>query len=1177
MKLLSIKITIFLLVINYPVFAQNLEWAKAFGNNQVETAKAIATDVNGNVYTIGEAEGVIDLDPGPNVFNLNGNGNWEYVYIQKLDKDGNFIWAKELHEVNSFDMGLVVDADSNIYISGYFNSPADFDLGSGTFNVNTGNVFILKLNSMGDFVWVKTITASGNETNLEVDKWGNIYLAGHYNGYGTSTDFDPGVGVYSLTSSDPNYDVYILKLDSSGNFIWAKSVGGYYGHDYARAIKTDTEGNVYCLGEFMPNNNTDFDPGPGVHSIQASGNSSKTDIFVLKLDSSGNFIWAKGFGGSEHDYASDLVLGPNHEVYTIGDFAATVDFDPGVGVINQTSNAYHDIFIHKMDSGGNFVWVKTLGGVVTDQVCSIQMDKSNDLYIAGTVYGQVDFDTDNASLDILALARDYFILKLDDTGSTIWARVFGGGSDDYTRTMVIDSFNNIYMAGTFQQTVDFDPGSGTFLLSEIPNSANPEKVFIQKLSQGKVWGQIFIDLNQDCILDANEPTIEGQSILIHPIGLYSTTDEFGIWTIDSLPVGTYTVEIDTSGLWRPSNCVISFDVTNANEPLKVNPLGIYSIAPCPAPDLAISAPFMRPGFTNQRTKVRIGNKHSASDILLPSQFQVTLDDAMSVEYVGFPNVSLGNNIYNLTLGALYPGEYEDFVIYFRLDSTELLGKTLCSSIEMLSFDTCVLDTIPNTTGISCSSSFDNSHLDVTANCNGGDILFSIKNNGVGAMNCLSQVRLYLDGTIILLDTIQLNVGDSLDYVFTGDGRTWRMEVDQHPLHPGNSRPSATIELCGNSMNWTPGLVNVFPQDDADPIIDIYCGEVTGSYDPNDKTGFPLGQGILHDIEQNQDLEYLIRFQNTGTDTAFTVIIRDTLPNELDIYSIEGMTSTHEYSFRIYGPRVLEWRFDNIMLPDSNINYEGSQGSVRFKINQVMNLPIGTTIENSAGIYFDFNPPIITNTTLHTIDSFTTITLITDTISSGDNCISYTFNGNTYNQSGVYYHPVSINGQDSIYVLDVDILTDTTVLRWGSILTARQTNANYQWLDCDNGLSPILGATDQSFTPTANGNYAVEITSGSCTITSSCYNITNVNTDIIEKSNISLFPNPTKDELVIDFGDWQEDATIKIFSLDGRLLNQFSSIRDQQTTISLGTYPEGLYLIEVQLGAEVPQTFKVVKW
>src|SRR5690606_16653903 len=122
----------------------------------------------------------------------------------------------------------------------------------------------------------------------------------------------------------------------------------------------------------------------------------------------------------------------------------------------------------------------------------------------------------------------------------------------------------------------------------------------------------------------------------------------------------------------------------------------------------------------------------------------------------------------------------------------------------------------------------------------------------------------------------------------------------------------------------------------------------------------------HFISRNQKIDYLIQFQNTGTDTAFTVIIRDTLDTDFNIFSVQSGVSSHPYTFRMYGPRVLEWKFSNILLPDSTTDEPGSHGYVIFSVDQNLNLVNGTELNNTADIYFDFNAPIITNTTSHII-------------------------------------------------------------------------------------------------------------------------------------------------------------------------------------------------------------------
>jgi uncharacterized repeat protein (TIGR01451 family) len=177
-----------------------------------------------------------------------------------------------------------------------------------------------------------------------------------------------------------------------------------------------------------------------------------------------------------------------------------------------------------------------------------------------------------------------------------------------------------------------------------------------------------------------------------------------------------------------------------------------------------------------------------------------------------------------------------------------------------------------------------------------------------------------------------------------------------------------VEGCRKNAS-TPivtGFASNFANDDEHISVDVDCQPIIGAFDPNDKTGYPLGFGATKGVPQNQDIEYMIRFQNTGTDTAFTVVVRDTIEGNLDIKSIEWGASSHKYSPDIYGQNIIKFTFDNINLVDSFTNEPRSNGYVRFRIKQKKDVAFGTKIQNSAGIYFDFNEPVITNKTLHTV-------------------------------------------------------------------------------------------------------------------------------------------------------------------------------------------------------------------
>ena len=236
-----------------------------------------------------------------------------------------------------------------------------------------------------NFEWAKayggTFFDYGN--SITVDNSGNVYTTGSFVG---TADFDPGAGTFNLTSAGGT-DVFIQKLDASGNLLWAKAFGGT-STDQSNSITVDASGNVYATGNFK--GTVDFDPGAGTFNLTSAG--SYDDFFVQKLDASGNFLWAKAFGGTSTDQSNSITVDASGNVYTTGSFGYTVDFDPGAGTFNLTSAGGADVFIQKLDASGNFIWAKAFGGTSTDQSNSITVDASGNVYTTGGFGNTVDFD-----------------------------------------------------------------------------------------------------------------------------------------------------------------------------------------------------------------------------------------------------------------------------------------------------------------------------------------------------------------------------------------------------------------------------------------------------------------------------------------------------------------------------------------------------------------------------------------------------------------------------------------------------------------------------------------------------------------------------------------------------------------------------------------------------------------
>ncbi len=245
--------------------------------------------------------------------------------------------------------GVAIDGSGNAYVTGRFGRAADLDPGPGV-DEHTSNgesdIFLSKFDSEGDLQWARTW--GGDERDfgigLTVDVSGNTYTTGDFQG---TVDFDPGPGV-DEHSSLGGYDIFLCKFDSSGVFQWASTWGGFF-DDRGYAVTIDGSGNAYITGYFY--GIVDFDPGTGVDEHSSLG---KNDIFLSKFDSNGEFQWAHTLGGYFNDAGIEVAIDGRGNAYVTGRFNGTVDFNPGPGVDEHTSNGNYDIFLSKFSTDGNW-------------------------------------------------------------------------------------------------------------------------------------------------------------------------------------------------------------------------------------------------------------------------------------------------------------------------------------------------------------------------------------------------------------------------------------------------------------------------------------------------------------------------------------------------------------------------------------------------------------------------------------------------------------------------------------------------------------------------------------------------------------------------------------------------------------------------------------------------------
>lgn len=383
-----------------------------------------------------------------------------------------------------------VDNSGNVYTTGIFFSSINFETPTGNLTLNSAgglDIFISKMDSDGNLIWALSFGGSLDEKAYSyVDSSGNIFTIGYFNG---TVDFDPGSGTNFLSSAGDK-DIFIQKLNSDGNFIWAKSIGGPSG-DIGQSICVDPEGNILTTGIFS--GTVDFNPGTGINNFASIGSKG---IFIQKLDSNGNYIWTKTFGGGSYDYGQKITVSPSGNIYTTGYFSGTVDFDPSPGISNSTAIGSNDVFIQKLESTGNFLWVKTFGGIHDDRGFSIALDDFENAYVIGFFQDIVDFDPGSGTAYMASQGSiDVFVLKLKFNGTYDWVKTFAGPGSDFGFSINIDDLGNIYTTGAFYYTISFETLNGPTTLT----SAGNLDVYVNKMdvTGNTIWVKQFGSIYED--------------------------------------------------------------------------------------------------------------------------------------------------------------------------------------------------------------------------------------------------------------------------------------------------------------------------------------------------------------------------------------------------------------------------------------------------------------------------------------------------------------------------------------------------------------------------------------------------------------------------------------------------------------------------------------------------------
>lgn len=491
------KIIFVLLVVignanSFQIIAQTFQWARSTGGTTKDEGISITTDAAGNSYSTGSFRGTVDFDPGAGVTNLTAVGDND-IFVSKLDGGGNLVWAKSFGS-SVYDVGIdiAVDLAGNVYTTGNYSGSVDFDPGpSVTLLASAGasDIYISKLDAAGNFIFARSMGGSTIDGgfSIAVDVSGNIYTTGAYSG---TADFDPGAGVFNMSSLKAGNDIFVSKLTSAGNFSWARTAGGG-SPDQGTSIAIDAAARVYVTGFYTGDAN--FNPlgfGAGGQFTAVGG----TDIFILKFDTDGGFMFTKSMGGSGSDVGYSVAVDATGNIYSTGYFFGVADFDPSAASFPLTNAGATnvDIFVSKLDASGNFVLAKGMGGSSGDVGYSISVDATNSIYIYGAFAGTADFNPGAAVNNVTSAGlADVFISNLDASGNFVSIKTFGGTADDIGYAMSFDAAGNMYGIGIYSGTADFDPGANVFNLT----SAGNQDIFNFKIGTATVVPVTLLSFN----------------------------------------------------------------------------------------------------------------------------------------------------------------------------------------------------------------------------------------------------------------------------------------------------------------------------------------------------------------------------------------------------------------------------------------------------------------------------------------------------------------------------------------------------------------------------------------------------------------------------------------------------------------------------------------------------------
>lgn len=900
----------FLLAVPALSFGQlKLDWAKGIGSSSQELLPQVVLDDQDNAYLMGSFIDTLDLDPGPGIFNV-VTGNLSDIFLVKLDSNGNFIWGRKFGGSGS-DRGwdLAIGPFGGIYVAGI--SSASFSVDGLYVPASFQDAILIKFSSNGNALWARSYQCQGIgwAKSVTTDRLGNVYLAGSFQ---DSMAFLPGIPTYTGYAID-YMDAYVLSLDSGGGMRWVQTFGGQ-DLEQVLTVEVDSKQNIYLGGRFSMT--AMFDPDTNSIPLVSLGQNSSPNGFVCKLDSNGQYQWARQFGGNWYVEVNRFAIDSLENVYASGRFWDTAYFDPGFSALQLISPNSFDAFLCKMDSAGNTLKLGHLSSLNNIIISDLLLVGPDELYLTGDFAGTADLNLGPAtSMHSSSGASDIFISKYDTSLAMVYTVTTGGPISEHGISIQRSPLGGIYLAGLMAGLADLAPGASTYNLQ----AAGSYDIFFAKY--------------QEC--DTTMKTIQ----------------------------------------------IAACDSTQVNGESYFNSGSYHQY------------------FTNAK---------GCDSILTINFTSLSSDSTLLVS--GCDSLAVNGQIYHST------GVYQQ-----------------------------------------------------------------ILTNGAGCDSLLTIDARLLNSS----STLNLSVCDSLDIngqVFLASG-TYVQQL-------------TNVNGCDSTL-----MINLTVNQASDSVLSLsVCDSISlnglaysssGSYTQLLTNSLGCDSMLLLDLTVNQ---------STNNTSFFSAC---------DSISLNGQTFLSSGTYMQILTNSLGC--DSVLSLDLTVN-QSTNGSMSFSA-----------------------------------------------------CDSLSLNGQTYFSSGTYTQFLA-NSEGCDSTLNLNLYVEPSPLAMigqsGTTLIANPAGMAYQWLECENGLAPVTGETNSQFIPLISGSYAVVVFDSLCSDTSDCFQV--VTTSMVPHiSNLAILvvPNPSSGEFKILFPITLGWVNYRITDITGRVVHQGSGQSRNELIFRLDL-PNGIYALEL---------------